>query len=392
MKKQKTIFTQGRLAIAVAIGLSGISVMGTANSQVPRAATGANSSGASVNVGSNPTVNPYGGAIPPAPSVGVNAGANNQINYTGNPNGLEQQNSIAIPNNINQAQLNPALAAQNAGILPPAGLPPVSGVSRVQRGSNIDPVDLQLEILNSPDEKIRDLRKDMYDKARVINEGNTSAPLPTKNAIVAEITPGATSPVVRVSKNRTSTIIITDMTGQPWPIINMDGLTQEDFVVKRLDNPAPDGYVLSVTPRGSFVSGNLVLVLKGLPSPINIEFVPAQREVDVNTEIRVQARGPNTQYATMGMPSSMDSSLLYILQGVGPTGSKELKTSSNAVQAWLARDGSMFVRTRYKVMAPAFESVTSSPDGTFAYKMIPVPVVLFKTDDGRFGEFSIDGI
>jgi hypothetical protein len=51
----------------------------------------------------------------------------------------------------------------------------------------------------------------------------------------------------------------------------------------------------------------------------------------------------------------------------------------------------MYVRTRYKIMSPAFDHVTSSPDGTYAYKMIPVPVVLFKVADGRFGEFSVDG-
>jgi hypothetical protein len=42
-------------------------------------------------------------------------------------------------------------------------------------------------------------------------------------------------------------------------------------------------------------------------------------------------------------------------------------------------------------MSPAFDNVTQSPDGTFAYKMIPVSVVLFKVEDGRFGEFTVDG-
>ena len=101
---------------------------------------------------------------------------------------------------------------------------------------------------------------------------------------------------------------------------------------------------------------------------------------------------PIKTIVSIGMPSSMDSALLSILQGVAPSSSKPLTTSTNAVQAWLARDGSMYVRTRYKVMAPAFENVTSSPDGTYAYKMVPVPSVLYKTDDGRFGEFVVEGL
>lgn len=375
MKKQNINLTKGRLSLGIALGLAGISTGATAQQN-----------------------NSFGSI--PAP-LSQQPQANNvpqQINYASGQGSLDSAGPIMIPDNINYYQTNPALAAQAAGALPPQGLPqytppPVpAGTQRVQRGGNIDPVDVQLEILNTDNEKIRSLREDMYQKSRVINEGPTNAPLQYKGIINAEVSPGSVSPVVRVSKGITSTIIVTDMTGQPWPIVNMDGLTKEDFIVKRLDNPAPDGYVLSVTPRGNFVSGNLVLILKGLPAPINIEFVPAQKEVDVNTEIRVQARGPNTQFSMMGLPQSMSSELLYILQGIAPQGSKELNTSSTAVQAWLSRDGSMYVRTRYKVMAPAFESVTTSPDGTYAYKMVPVPVVLFKTDDGRFGEFTIEGL
>lgn len=335
-------------------------------------------------------VNPFG-SVPVTPQQNIPG-----ITYGGQQS-LEPQRQI--PPGMIAAQ-NPATAAQanGVGISPPNGLPDYQSQVGIAPPRNmpmqmgqIDPVTIQMELLNTPDKKIRELKKDMQHKARVINESSDVAPVQNKSVIVAHLSPGSTSPVVRVSKNLTSTVIVTDMNGQPWPIINMDGLSNENFIVKRLDNPSPDGYVLSITPVGAFVSGNLVMILKGLPTPINIEFVPSQKEADVNTEIRVQARGPNAQYTSIGMPSSMDSALLSILQGVAPNNAKPLKASTNAVQAWLANDGSMYVRTRYKVMAPAFENVTSSPDGTYAYKMVPVPSVLYKTEDGRFGEFAVEG-
>lgn len=337
--------------------------------------------------------NPFGSVKPSqnAPEINYNAGANNI-------NGNKQ---VIVPTGINNAQVipNPAVAQQQTmgtPVQPPAGLPPEYTVQTTQvqnhrNASSIDATEATITILNTPNQKIRELNKDLYNKGRVINEGPVSAPRSNNGVIVAHLSPGSTSPVVRLFKNRTSTIIITDVTGQPWPIINYDGLSDEDFVVKRLDNPAPDGYVLSITPKGAFVSGNLALILKGLPTPLNIEFVSAQKEVDVSTEVRVQAKGPNTQYTSIGLPAGLDTSLLSVLQGVAPNGAKELKVSSQAVQAWLAKDGSMYVRTRYKIMSPAFENVTSSPDGTYAYKMVPVPVVLFKVADGRFGEFSVEG-
>ena len=84
--------------------------------------------------------------------------------------------------------------------------------------------------------------------------------------ISANIAPNSTPPVVRTSKNTTTTIVITDMSGQPWPVLNYDGLSEEDFVVKRLDSP--QGFIFSITPKGSFVQGNLVIIPEGLNSSL----------------------------------------------------------------------------------------------------------------------------
>lgn len=327
------------------------------------------------------------------------------IGYSNGQNNVEKGQQLNIPQNYEKnAQFqNPAVAQQQAmGVptSPPTGLPQdpnytpeysSSGSSQRRQNASQDGAEAMLTILNTPNSRIRDLNRDLYDKGRVINEGPVTAPRAANGVVVAHISPGSTSPVIRLAKNRTSTIIVTDMTGQPWPILNFDGLSTEDFTVKRLDAPAPDGYVLSITPKGAFVSGNLVLILKGLPTPLNVEFVSAQRNVDTTTEIRVQAKGPNAKFSSIALPQAADTALLSVLQGVAPQTAKELKVSSPAVQAWLAKDGSMYVRTRYKIMSPAFENVTSSPDGTYAYKMVPVPVVLYKVADGRFGEFSVDG-
>lgn len=335
----------------------------------------------------NPTQasNPYGSVQNPGNAT-INYGANNNLNgrQINIPN--QMANAANTPGNLP----NPAQAQQQMGAPTqlPTGLPQDSGGYDRPQGQ-IDPIEATINILNTSDGRIREATKDLYQKSRVLNQPAVAPPKSVNGVITASISPGAVSPVVRLFANRTTAIIITDMTGQPWPIINYDGLSNKDFTVKRLDGP--EGYVLSISPKGAFVSGNLAMVLKGLPSPISIEFVSAQKEVDAKTEIRVQARGPNTQFASIGMPDGIDSSLLSVLQGVPPQGSKELRVSSNAVQAWMAKDGKMYVRTRYKVMSPAFENVTSSPDGTFAYKMVPVPVVLYKAAEGRFGEFNVDG-
>jgi intracellular multiplication protein IcmK len=383
-KNEQKRFLKNAISCALATAFLGTSVNVFAQQAKPSVPSPADMAQKTQPVASNPF-----GAVPPTDSAG--------INYGTGVNNINGQKKVNVPANL----VDPALAQQQmmgAPTMPPSGLPagasfgaPVDNSPAIRRGDGNDAAERSLNVINSSDERIRELNREFYKKSRVINEGPVTAPKANNGVITAHVSPGSTSPVVRLFKNRTSTIVITDMSGQPWPIANYDGLSDEDFTVKRLDNPAPDGYVLSITPKGAFVSGNLVLSLKGLVTPLNIEFVSAQKDVDVSTEIRVQAKGPNTQFTNIGLPTSVDTALLSVLQGVAPVGAKELKVSSNAVQAWLAKDGSMYVRTRYKIMSPAFDNVTSSPDGTYAYKMIPVAVVLFKVEDGRFGEFTVDG-
>lgn len=317
----------------------------------------------------NQLANPYG-------STQVSETEN--INY-GGVNTIDGNRMILPPNQVEgyPQQVTPTSL--------PTGLPGQSG------GREMEQVQATINILNTPDDRIREINKDMYQKGRVLNETPVAPPKAVNMLLTASVSPGAVPPVVRLSKNRATAIILTDINGQPWPIVNYDGLSTEDFTVKRLDNAAPDGYVLSVTPRGAFVSGNLVLILKGLASPLSLDFVSAQKEFDAKADIRVQASGPNTQYSTLSLPDGIDTSLLSLLQGVAPDGAKQLTVNGNAAQAWLARDGKMYLRTRHKIMSPAFENVSSSPDGTYAYKMMAVPVVLYKAEAGRYGEFNITG-
>ncbi len=346
--------------------------------------------------GNTPIVNTPQTTMVPQNANVQNSQQINAANPLGVPLNQQASQQTVSPMNSNVVQSTPMPLPSSQ---PPMGMPIDNSVSYSSPNEGLpmpssgqaNGVDATINILNTPNKRIRELNKDLYNKSRVINEGPVAAPKATNGLIVASVSPGSTSPVIRLYKNRTSTLLITDMSGQPWPIVNYDGLSEEDFSVKRLDNPSPNGYVLSITPKGTFVSGNLVVILKGLPTPLNIEFVSGQKVVDVSTEIRVQAKGPNSVMNTVGMPQSLDTTLLSILQGVPPTGAKQLRVSTPSVQAWLSKDGAMYVRTRHKIMSPAFEHMTSSPDGTYAYKMVPVPVVLYKVPDGRFGEFSVEG-
>lgn len=326
------------------------------------------------------------GSIPQTAMGGINYGAGGST--------LNQQSVIVDPSLRNQAaDMNYGGAQIGIPSALPSGLPANLGVNAplIRRDKEeISPIEKTMNILNTPDERINEIRQELYNKGKLLNQSAVPLAKPVNSVLVASLSPGATSPVVRLAMGRTSAIIITDSTGKPWPIMNFDGLPDDNFVLNRLDGNASEGYMLSVTPLGQFVSGNLVLVLKDLPSPLVIEFVTGQAEVDVKTEIRVQAIGPNAVFHSLSMPESINPQLLSLLQGVAPSNAKILNTNTNDVQAWLVGD-EMYVRTRYRVSSPAPIDMTSSPDGTFAYKMTPSPVVLYSAGMGKNGSFSISG-
>ena len=86
--------------------------------------------------------------------------------------------------------------------------------------------------------------------------------------------------------------------------------------------------------------------------------------------------------------SAMDSSLNSVLYGVAPTNSKPLRVSNPSAQAWLLDDNKVVIRTKYKLLSPAYESVSRSPDGTFVYKTQFSPIYNYRYND-VIGSFEV---
>lgn len=327
------------------------------------------------------------------------------INYSNNANVVTPAASSApvanyVPRSVNPA---PAIPVTPPGSLPVTQAQQVSPMASEANSASkaalqnmgarvkVDEKTAQLlQMLNTPNEKIREFKYDMYEKDRVVSELPVTPAKSVISTVIARVEPGSTPPVIRLYKNRASTVLFTDSTGAPWPIVNYAVGSSQDFAISRLDKPAPLGSMLTITPNDTHVSGNLTVALENLNTPVVLEFVSAQQEWDARADVRVQSIGPNARLMATSLPDAADSRLLSVLQGVAPEGAKPLRVSTPSAQVWLAKDGKMFVRTRYSLMSPAFEDVTSSPDGTFAYKMIATPIILFKYEN-NFGEIYVDG-
>lgn len=246
-----------------------------------------------------------------------------------------------------------------------------------------------IELMKADPDDIRRVLREIERRKRATKETTQSKAV--QSSVNVYTSPGSSVPVIRTFANRTSSIVVVDQAGNPWPIENFSLGAALDFNVRRLDKSAGDkGYMLDITPNENYVSGNLVLKLEGLNSPLTLEIISGQSEYDAPLLFKVMSPGPNTQFTNVSLPEKEDSNLTTILQGVAPSGMTQLNVDSGLAQAWLASDGkTMYVRSKLKIMP--FEHMTASPDGTYAYRVRKMPVLTYTYED-KYGQIVINGM
>lgn len=234
------------------------------------------------------------------------------------------------------------------------------------------------------EEQVIDLRRrlDRIQKAK-----STDPNVPPKavvSSIIVKGEPGESPPVIRLSRNFVTTIVFTDVTGAPWPVINFGSGGEQIFDVKQPD-PKTAGNVLTISPLASYAYGNLQVILAGRPSPIMVTLASDQREVDYQTNVSVQARGPNAEAPIIGgSRNAFDTNpqMTSFLDGVAPAGVTTLESSDARVQAWRLADKT-YIRTRMTLFSPAWTDHQASADGMHAYEISSVSAIVLGDGSGQ---------
>lgn len=238
-------------------------------------------------------------------------------------------------------------------------------------------------------EQIESLRRTINATQRAVAKPVAPAK-PQSGSISVSLSPGAVPPKIKAYFGNTSSIVVMDATGAPWPVENFRLGNASAFQLNRMDGPHGSSFALDAnTPHAQ---SNMILQLVGAQSPIVIELVAGQPEYDARLEIRVQGRGPNATAATTAnmLPSGTDGRLLSILDGVAPAGAKSLNVMSGNAQAWMLPSGRMAVRTPVKIVSPAPTSFVSSADGTHVYEFMPTSDLLGMSN-GDFVNITVKG-
>lgn len=280
----------------------------------------------------------------------------------------------------------PPVTAQTAAAAAKPAAPPPPNLTPAQLSQAAFSATVDATLPMTPDQ-IQKLRS-LYQASQYAAASTPDTPpRPTATSLFVDLSPGATPPVIRLAQGFITSLVFLDSTGSPWPIEAYDVGNPQAFNIQ-WDKTTNTMMVQSLT---MYNYGNLAVRLRGLPTPIMLTLVPGQKAVDYRVDLRVQGYGPNAAALPTGngLPNSADPSLLGVLDGVPPDGSKLLNVTGGVAQAWLSGT-SLYVRTRLDVISPGWLGTMSSADGMHAYVMQPTPVLLV-SQNGRVVQLRVEG-
>ncbi|WP_164153603.1 DotH/IcmK family type IV secretion protein [Stenotrophomonas maltophilia] len=221
-------------------------------------------------------------------------------------------------------------------------------------------------------EQIRDLRRLVDDAERAASTAARGTPRPVSSSVVANLAPGAESPVIRLAYGAVTNVLFVDGIGNALPIASADLMKGgfDAFAVAEGSN------VLKLFPTQPYATGNISVSLKGVSAPVPLMLITGQREVDYRVDVRVVGGNIAQKLAASGSAgSAVTTTMLEFITGAIPKGATALQTDSADVQAWSYK-GAYYVRTPLTLLSPAYRNPGKSPDGTSYYEIPPTPVVV----------------
>lgn len=238
--------------------------------------------------------------------------------------------------------------------------------------------------------QIEEYQRQLDEMKRVSAAKPKPTAIPESSRVPISLTPGRAPHVLRLSTDMVSTVIFTDSTGAPWPIVAVIAGAKGKLDIKREEKRAP--HIFTVAPLESYVSTNLSVWLENSTVPIVMSVVGQQKLVDFMLEMAVQARGPNAKAPSVDY--ALNNELISaeqneILNGLTPQGSLELKVSGGDARAWVIGN-KMMLRTSMLLRAPTARRVFSGADGSKVYELPHTPVVNM-VSEGRTITLSISG-
>ncbi|MDB5478504.1 MAG: IcmK (DotH) protein [Alphaproteobacteria bacterium] len=281
--------------------------------------------------------------------------------------------NMSVTNNNVDMNITPGMVGYDPNQPPSAANPVPYEVQLEQRTTEIQQKarDLAYEqakksVLPLESYEIRDVLGRLKNTQEAIQTPVRGAPNPANVIRTISTDPSATPQTISLAAGNVTTINIIDVTGEPWPIVDIG--FGGPFDVKP---PEAGGHVIRITPLKDFARGNMVVRLLKMVTPITFTLQAGTETVNYRFDARIPERGPNAKQPIINVgltASAGDKVTTSFLEGVPPTGAEKLVVDGiDGRTSAYKFGGALYVRTPLSLLSPAWTGSATSADGMKVY-------------------------
>lgn len=252
----------------------------------------------------------------------------------------------------------------------------------------------------SPDQA-KEIRQLWNESQRMTTYKGAAPPEPINSSKVISLDNGTLPTVVRLSAGYVSVLAFYDSTGAIWPIRGYDignpsavnivwneGSSDEEAAGESFAN------TLLLQAQTLYKTTNMVVMLRGLNTPIIVELIPGQQQVDYRMDIQVPRRGPLAKAAVatdLSSPNSVPEYMINLINNIPPAKSVQAHVSGGDAQAWIHKK-KLLIRTPLEIISPAWTTKVNGANGEIHVYELPLTSTIVALKSGEVVKLKIEGI
>ena len=250
-------------------------------------------------------------------------------------------------------------------------------------------------------EQAKTIRHLWNESQRMTTYKGSAPPQPINSSKLISLDHGKLPTVVRLSAGYVSVLAFYDATGAIWPIHGYDIGNPASVNIVWNEGTADDeaagqsyANTLMLQAQTLYKTTNLVVMLRGLNTPIILELIPGQQQVDYRMDLQVPQRGPlakNVEVSDVLTGANVPDYLVNLINNIPPERSVQAHVMGGDAQAWIYRK-KLLLRTPLEIISPAWAARVNGANGLVHVYELPLTSSLIALKNGEIVKLKIEGI
>ncbi len=236
---------------------------------------------------------------------------------------------------------------------------------------------------------------------RMTTYKGSAPPEPVNSSKIVNLENGQLPTIVRLSAGYVSVIAFYDATGAIWPIKGYSIGNPSSVNIVWNEGTADDevtgeGYsnTLLLQAQTLYKTTNMVVMLRGLNTPVVLELIPGQQQVDYRMDLQVPKQGPlakKVEVTDLLTGNNVPGYLIDLINNIPPARSVQAHVQGGEAQAWIYKK-KLLMRTPLEIISPAWATKLNGPNGLVHVYELPLTSSVIALKNGDVVKLKIEGV